>query len=667
MSDRTRSGIFASRLARVLCAFAPLACASALAQTATEADLAYSFTRGAVSYEQVRLGGQLRLLSAGESLPLVLDIATTTKREVMDVSLSGEAQATLTLSSTLRIVMPGQSISSTRDRDGSATRVNGVEQEPVGEPPKPVRVKLDRRGRITGLEGDGAEMAQQLASASGLLSLPGKTVRVGERWTSEGRIVMPLTDPGAGGPQLAFTTKAESELRGLQREDGRLVATIVTNIDGASEEAFGRQNGTLTMRFDVEAGSVIDTEGNLFVDARLALPNAQKGLSGETRVIGQILLSSSMLVLHSAAASQVAGQGESSPTTPQTTPTAQAEIGSAPSPQAGLVAASAPTNPAPQAAKPPPTASSANLPLSAPAATQPPTVPAQPQTAASPLPALPEPLKAPVRPPRPGAPGENCARLGEPAYTETYCVSSVLPSQGGRNYGPANLFSADKASAWVEGAQGDGRGEWIAIEFDAIRLVKGITINNGLFRNNETYWSNARVKHIKVQFSQGETLDLNILDQPADQTFVLKRPAQAYWLRFQIDDVYPGKRYPDLAIGKLRIASEPVPNAQSSAAPSAGRRKAPSWLQGRWAAVGTQCADPDGVNLLDIAQNGFQAYEHRCEFTEIREDPNRVVARTACRGEGRNWRDEIVFALDGPQLQMSRKSDGRSERSVRCQ
>ena len=52
-----------------------------------------------------------------------------------------------------------------------------------------------------------------------------------------------------------------------------------------------------------------------------------------------------------------------------------------------------------------------------------------------------------VRPQRPGAPGESCARNGD----ETYCVSSVLKPQFGNSYGAQNLF--DGASAAAHGSR----------------------------------------------------------------------------------------------------------------------------------------------------------------------------------------------------------------------
>ncbi|MDI1264093.1 MAG: caspase family protein, partial [bacterium] len=78
----------------------------------------------------------------------------------------------------------------------------------------------------------------------------------------------------------------------------------------------------------------------------------------------------------------------------------------------------------------------------------------------------------PVRTARPGGAGESCARNG----FETYCVSSVLKPQFGNSYGAKNLFSASTGTAWVEGRDGSGIGEWITVEFDGMRLVKSINV-----------------------------------------------------------------------------------------------------------------------------------------------------------------------------------------------
>ncbi|WP_197521125.1 NADase-type glycan-binding domain-containing protein [Bradyrhizobium icense] len=160
-----------------------------------------------------------------------------------------------------------------------------------------------------------------------------------------------------------------------------------------------------------------------------------------------------------------------------------------------------------------------------------------------------------VRPSRPGAPGESCARNGY----ETYCVSSVLKPQFDNAYGAQNLFNASAGAAWVEGRDGNGIGEWITIEFDAMRLVKSIKVRNGYQKNNDIFRKNNRVRRLRVVFSQGETETFTLRDSLGSEMLTLPRPVKAYWVKFIIDDVWAGNKYTDTAITKLVVNSERAP------------------------------------------------------------------------------------------------------------
>lgn len=168
--------------------------------------------------------------------------------------------------------------------------------------------------------------------------------------------------------------------------------------------------------------------------------------------------------------------------------------------------------------------------------------------------ATPEPQPA-LRTPRPGAPGESCARNGY----ETYCVSSVLRPQFGNSYDAQNLFDASTGTAWVEGREGNGVGEWITIEFDAMRTVKSINVQNGYQKNNDIFQKNNRVRQLRAVFSQGETQTFILRDNLGSELLALSRPVKAYWVKFIIDDVWAGNRYSDTAITKLLVTSERVP------------------------------------------------------------------------------------------------------------
>ena len=160
--------------------------------------------------------------------------------------------------------------------------------------------------------------------------------------------------------------------------------------------------------------------------------------------------------------------------------------------------------------------------------------------------------RAAVRPQRPSAPGESCARNG----FETYCVSSVLKPQFGISYGASNLFDDTTGTAWVEGQQGNGVGEWITVEFETLRRVRSFVVQNGYQKSDDIFRKNNRVRQLRVLFSGGETHTFILEDKISSQFLSLRRPIQAYWLKFVIDDVWEGNKYTDTAITKLLVNSD---------------------------------------------------------------------------------------------------------------
>lgn len=180
---------------------------------------------------------------------------------------------------------------------------------------------------------------------------------------------------------------------------------------------------------------------------------------------------------------------------------------------------------------------------------QPPVAPPlQQQAAISPPPA------SITRSARPSAPGERCARNG----LDLYCVSSVLPSQFGNTYGPANLFSGGQSVAWVEGRSGQGIGEWIVVEFDELRTVDFIQVRTGYQKNADIFYKNSRVRQLRAEFSNGHTMTLRPQDEITTESFRVDPGVRAYWVKFTIEAVYPGNKYTDTAIGKLNVQSRPA-------------------------------------------------------------------------------------------------------------
>ncbi len=191
--------------------------------------------------------------------------------------------------------------------------------------------------------------------------------------------------------------------------------------------------------------------------------------------------------------------------------------------------------------------------------------PAAPPPVAAPVPTGPrqdlaarEPAAAP-RPARPRSTTESCAPYSGALGTERYCASSILAPQLGNSYGVQHLFEGTGTSAWVEGKPGQGVGEWVVVEFDGQRLIKGVEIHNGYQKNADIYQKNSRVRRLRVVFSQGESRTFTLQDQLGAQTLTFDRPIKAYWAQFIIDEVYAGSKYTDTALSRLLVASERAP------------------------------------------------------------------------------------------------------------
>jgi hypothetical protein len=156
-----------------------------------------------------------------------------------------------------------------------------------------------------------------------------------------------------------------------------------------------------------------------------------------------------------------------------------------------------------------------------------------------------------------------CKDFHGPAGLDRYCVSSVLPQDpdvNRFNYGPESLFDNDSNTAWVEGVDGQGIGEWIVIEFDGLRLVRDIQIANGYNKGRQLYQKNSRVKELKLEFSQRERRTVVIQDTGVTQSIALPKdqPLKAYWVKLTIESVYPGNKFEDTAISELHVISEAI-------------------------------------------------------------------------------------------------------------
>ncbi len=129
----------------------------------------------------------------------------------------------------------------------------------------------------------------------------------------------------------------------------------------------------------------------------------------------------------------------------------------------------------------------------------------------------------------------------------------------------ADRYAAKKAhdfsivTAWVEGVEGNGEGEYIKYAFPGTcPRITTVLIHNGYVKNWEVWYDNARVKRLLMYYNDEPYAILNLQDTMGLQSFDVgvlgyedRDSAPAWSIKFEILEVYPGKKYEDTAITEI--------------------------------------------------------------------------------------------------------------------
>jgi hypothetical protein len=113
----------------------------------------------------------------------------------------------------------------------------------------------------------------------------------------------------------------------------------------------------------------------------------------------------------------------------------------------------------------------------------------------------------------------------------------------------AGPFVVDRKSGWVENADGYGIGEYVIV--DPAYAGRGIVFLNGFIApwDPELYYSNSRVKRIKVEYNNIEET-IEIEDTPTPQLITFRQDPNTA-IKITILDIYPGSLYTDTAISNI--------------------------------------------------------------------------------------------------------------------
>jgi hypothetical protein len=118
---------------------------------------------------------------------------------------------------------------------------------------------------------------------------------------------------------------------------------------------------------------------------------------------------------------------------------------------------------------------------------------------------------------------------------------------------PARAIDGDIGTAWVEGAEGDGVGESLTLELGVPTEVRNVAVLPGYCASPEVWRANGRPSRVRLEFSDGTTIEKALEDAPLVQVIYLDEARTVSWLRLTLLDVHPGEKCQDTAISELTI------------------------------------------------------------------------------------------------------------------
>ncbi|QRO02099.1 hypothetical protein JRI60_25355 [Archangium violaceum] len=136
-------------------------------------------------------------------------------------------------------------------------------------------------------------------------------------------------------------------------------------------------------------------------------------------------------------------------------------------------------------------------------------------------------------------------------------ASSVLSPADA--YHPGFLFDGRLDFGWAEGSKGPGTGESFTLTLEAPVEVVALELWNGYQRSADHFQKNARAKTVALSVDGGAPVSLAVKDANGVQTLKLPAPMKGRVWKLAVEEVYPGKRYPDMVLSELRLVDAQGP------------------------------------------------------------------------------------------------------------
>lgn len=137
----------------------------------------------------------------------------------------------------------------------------------------------------------------------------------------------------------------------------------------------------------------------------------------------------------------------------------------------------------------------------------------------------------------------------------TASASSIRLAVQANTYYASNAIDGKRATAWIEGADGPGIGEWIRFDFDREITLHRILWQPGYFKSPAIWNQNNRLATVSAEFSDGTRRELKFVDRMDSQKMDIGA-VRTRWVKFVITAVHYGSD-PDTAVSEVAFEWEP--------------------------------------------------------------------------------------------------------------
>ena len=128
-------------------------------------------------------------------------------------------------------------------------------------------------------------------------------------------------------------------------------------------------------------------------------------------------------------------------------------------------------------------------------------------------------------------------------------ASSIFMERSGLTYYPTNVIDDTVSWPWVEGAPGNGTGEYIVLSFDGIESIDVLGLHLGF---STAYRINPRPRKVQFDFSDGTYLQYEFEDLNQMQYVQFSKTVETSYIRITILSVYPTTRDNDASITAVK-------------------------------------------------------------------------------------------------------------------